>query len=193
MHGGMPTPDDVAGGDLTLAARLFSVDQSIIHRMDASRYVHDLLHTCLKEKLGGSLPSTLTSVQQFMLAQSGEQVGGLALRLGAVCYAPAILALIEGEDVRALAQKTTLFVMQDAAWGYGFLPPSGGVSTSQDLASAIQTAGIDCLWAWCAQQPKPVCLRVQAMLPAQELPVQLPLADPAAMVDTFVREHLCGE
>ena len=91
------------------------------------------------------------------------------------------------------AQKTALFVMQEAAWGYGFLPPSSGVSTSQDLASAIQASGIDCLWAWCAQQPKPVCLRVQAILPAQKQSEKLPLAEPAAMVETFVREHLCGE
>lgn len=173
-----------------LAARLMGVSEQTLQRLTTCVYTRDLLHGIFREKLGGDLPGGLTDVQRFLLAQDGEGMSLLALRLGCVCYARTILSLMSGETLRKLAHLTTPHVMQDAAWGSTFSCPMKGPESLERLVPLMRVSGLTCLRVWCERQPVAVGRRVSLLLPMQEDEATVLPEYPEQLVEAFVAEQL---
>lgn len=176
-------------GDRALAAGLLHVSEQAIERLAASVYTRALLEGCLKEKLGGELPPDLTPPQKYLLTLEAGQLAVLALRLGCACYARAIMAVINGEALRKLADQTTLHLMQDAAWGMTYLAGHGSSQNTDPLAQTIRASGLACLRVWCVAQPRPIAVRVHLLLPARSEDEEAPLQHPEHLVEAFVMER----
>lgn len=178
-------------GDLTLASHVLGISEQMVQDLDACVYTHDLLHSSLAERLGGKLPSSLTISQSYILRQKADELSVLVIRIGCVVQAHAILGLVDGGTVRDLAQLTTPYLMQDAAWKPAFsivadIPYASPVA----LAEEIKQSGCRVLHAWCEAQPTSVALRVRCFLPDPPAVSSYVPMDTVHMVDVFVAERL---
>ncbi|KXV69385.1 hypothetical protein AD951_06870 [Acetobacter malorum] len=180
--------------DLTFASHVLGISEQMVQDLDSCIYTKDLFRSCVAEQLGGKLPSSLTVAQRYILAQQVEELSVLVLRIGCVVQARAILALVNGDTVRHLAQRTTPHLMQDAAWKPAFSAAADVSQASLEaLAKAIQESGCVVLQAWCEAQPVSVALRVRSFLPAPPPTVAFAYAleNAVHVVDAFVAERLC--
>lgn len=189
MQSGESRPENRHMQDTVLAARLMGISEHTFQRLTACVYTRDLLYGTFKEKLGGDLPAGLSGVQGYLLAQDREGLSTLALRLGCVCYAQTILSVIAGETLRKLADLTTPYVMQDAAWGSTFSSPSKGPENLDQLVPLMRNSGLACLRVWCEGQPAAVGRRVSLSLPAQEDEEPVMPENPKLLVEAFVTEQ----
>ncbi|GAL98910.1 hypothetical protein ACLEIY_15010 [Acetobacter tropicalis] len=187
-----PAPQLIS--DLTFASHVLGISEQMVQDLDSCIYTKELFRTCVVEQLGGKLPSSLTVAQRYILAQQAEELFELVLRIGCVVQARAILALVNGDMVRHLAQLTTPHLMQDAAWKPVFSVAAGMPQASPEaLAKAIQESGCGVLHAWCEAQPPSVALRVRSFLPEPPPAATFAYAQENAVhvVDAFVAERLC--
>lgn len=150
-------------------ARAFDglIDPEIAMRLGNEERFRDRLSALLAETYAlsddcGDAPST--SCQKVALA-SETQLEDLVRQAGAIYWARAIAGEIESGVVTALKEAIGEGAYAAAIAHHDLAASEAELPTSEQLNEAITTAGLHCLEAWCARQPRGLAQRIRLKLP----------------------------
>ena len=105
-----------------------------------------------------------------LLAMEAAAIDGLVLQAGVAWHGAAIVRMLDGSRIRALAARLG-FDPRPLALGFASRPTPPGDATPEDqLPDRIASDGAACLAAWCAALPPPDHAHAQLVLPPHAAP-----------------------